>query len=154
MIRENKLFGSLFGKAIADIRINKECDIVMFVTRCGENHYYFAEADCCSDSWFEGFTDVKGLVNTTPPKQIIDAMVTACNCKHSSTKQEFDKIQHIIFSTTCLYSEKGIEMEIVMNLRNSSNGYYNGSISYLGESLEKCHWAKNKPERIKFKSIL
>lgn len=152
MIKEEKLFSSLFGKVISDVRVNKTDSVVQFLTECGETHYYFAEGDCCSESWFEKFEESSYLF--TPkgqtPRTILDALVISCNCDQMATRQDEDKVQHVVFIYNTSY---GSANTVVMNLRNSSNGFYNGSICYLGPTLEKSHWAIDEPEKATFRSV-
>lgn len=156
--KEDHLFSSIENKYIIDIQTNEDANIVKFVVsfeQKGGNpqpFYYFAEADCCSESWFENF--IFGESSFT--HHWIDRVFTLeANYEPKAERQEYDKILHIVAEWGAT-SKYGACRQILFDLRNSSNGYYSGWVSFIGGESEflQSHWAVDKPERQKFKSVV
>lgn len=104
----------LIGKTIHKIYLNKERDVIAFVVD-GEPYpfMYYAEGDCCSNSWFEHIDNVPAL---------IDAIVTAIDSEHGDQqgKHGDDVIEWDFIKIT---THKG---KATLEFRNQSNGYYGG----------------------------
>lgn len=112
----------LIGKKIDKVYVSEGEHLLKFVSGADEIIYY-AEGDCCSESWFADISGVDCLfgatVSAVEEMEYIDAQEV-----DNITRQEFDRIYGIK-----LYTNKGIT-DIVF--RNSSNGYYGGWCNILG----------------------
>lgn len=156
--KEDHLFASIEGKYIIDIQTNEDSSVVKFVVSFGQrgedlqSFYYFAEADCCSESWFENF--LFGEYASLPIW--VDRIFTLeANYEPKAERQEYDKILHIV-AEWGIASKYGARRQILFDLRNSSNGYYSGWVGFVGSESEflQSHWAVDKPEKQKFKSVI
>ena len=111
---------SLVGKAIISISVNSNKTALLLETL--DKDYYdtegvymlVASAECCSESWFEHISNIDAYGRINKVETIVideDA---------PGTRQDKDEIYSLKFTT-----DKGT-MEVEM--RNSSNGFYGGSI--------------------------
>lgn len=118
MVNSDSRFSLLFNKKIFDIEINEDKNWLRFSLEDNKFLYLFAEADCCSDSWFEQFVNL-------PHKSefIIIDFKGVGNFPAPPTKQEVDII-HYFEMTYCNKFYKS--QSTTFCLRNSSNGYYDG----------------------------
>jgi hypothetical protein len=112
----------LVGKDITQILINPDKTVIVFRTYDGDLAYQ-AEGDCCSESWFNHISNIAALAS--PGLYHVPATVLDIQQRdekdESGTRQEEDKVYgyDLITNSGACYIE----------LRNSSNGYYGGSIS-------------------------
>ena len=96
---------------------------VTFWFKDGKGVRYPVEADCCSSSWIEHITIPSGIEGKT-----ITGVKDARMKPHTPVAQdswEFIAVYHTAFAT-----DAG---EIIVEYRNSSNGYYGG---WLGKPQE------------------
>ena len=112
---ENKLI----GKTITKIMIAEDKEALLFLTP-EEELVVRIDADCCSNSWIENIE--------------IPAMGFPCKILEieelylgSEDSEEYDYLQKYGVKIT---TDKGL---IEIDYRNSSNGYYGGSISWPEE---------------------
>jgi len=99
----------------------------------------YAEADCCSESWFE-------ILNNLSLQTIVGKEIIAINDIDDrqidlpeSGRQEYDKNTAIRIT----FSDSHYEFA----LRNSSNGYYNGWLDISIDPLTlPIHWNVNDPD--------
>lgn len=122
----------LYGVTITDIRIGEsqhtgyfqdvyKIETLTFVTDKGLISFD-GEADCCSETWFADFFNIPDVLNSKVISvEVIDLEVGDYNVeKDNRTRQECDEVYGYRIRT-----EKGSG---VFSLRNSSNGWYGGSI--------------------------
>jgi hypothetical protein len=107
----------LTGKTITALRVNEDQSILAFGHPDGSGAAYLAYGDCCSETWFADITGVTALIGGTVAEA---AEVEMQAVDDGRTRQDEDE-----FYGVKLRTEKGIA-DIVY--RNSSNGYYGGSI--------------------------
>lgn len=105
----------LIGKYIHDVLINPDKTIILFVTDKGKIAYR-ADGDCCSESWFNHISNFNSIKNW----EIITNIIEREEKDETGTRQEEDKVYgyDLITSKGTCYIE----------MRNSSNGYYGGSL--------------------------
>jgi hypothetical protein len=111
----------LIGKKILGLRINENQDVLVFDTDQGVVGYE-AYGDCCSESWFADITGVSAMFGGTV-QTVEEVSMEGYNVEDGRTRQEYDLAYGYKLTT-----EKGYA-DIVF--RNSSNGYYGGSIDPL-----------------------
>ena len=152
--KPKELFSPLYGKKLKDVQLNELKDILKFIDVDDNEYYYIAAADCCSESWIEGFYGWLSGKSFATGQKILETYET------TPSRQEYDQVTpHIIELGANSIATKGYEDEvrpagkITFVLRNSSNGYYGGWLEY-SESIPA--WIKNydNPKVSKFKSVL
>lgn len=132
---EGKYFAPLLGKTIAKIERADTGGILRFTESTGAEHYFVAEADCCSESWFEEFIGGLGGVKVTAVEGGSDSPWL----RRTSTRQDVDISQY--------YKISANHHTFSFFLRNSSNGYYCGSVWYGNKMPD---WLIKKANKIKF----
>ena len=114
----------LVGKTVNKILISPNDETLVFETNDGPLAYQ-TEGDCCSSTWFESITGVEALLGKTVNKEESIDMPEPPSREYKSGHY-CDVLQD--------YGEKlatdGGVADIVY--RNSSNGYYGGSIYRIG----------------------
>ena len=114
----NSLFGGgmnpapLANRQLASVTVENDGELLVFTMKDGERVVYRAEGDCCSRSWIEHITvppDIEGSV--------IDAW------SEQTMGEKDDGWETIKVYQTSFRTDRG---EIVVEYRNSSNGYYGG----------------------------
>lgn len=141
--RETKTFDTLIGRTIKKVYVNQDSTVLKFVDIEDKEYFYFAEADCCSESWFENFKEFR-YISEKMPRTITDVFSLSCNCEPPGTRQDVDQITH--YSLT--FESKYFDQTISFNLRNSSNGYYSGWATFVGNEVPV--WC-NKEEKQVFR---
>lgn len=109
----------LEGKTVTDMKVSKNRQCVMLNLDDDENLYLTAVGDCCSESWFEHIQDKSEIIGMKILKieQVNLGRVTP-------TKQESDELYCIKFTTNNKWEDLWM-----LEFRNSSNGYYGGSVT-------------------------
>jgi hypothetical protein len=112
----------LEGKKIARVKVSRDRKTIVFDTNDGRMTWT-AEGDCCSSSWFEHVDGIEDLIG-----EIVTAVEHADRYGYlEETSKSWDKdeneLTRIYFVT--IKSRKG---RCSIEMRNSSNGYYGGSI--------------------------
>jgi hypothetical protein len=124
----------LHGKKVQAVSINKEKDLVRIDFKAfGKSYVYLrAYGDCCSTSWFEHIEGLQFLVGGT----ISDVVEREMQKEFEDSNG--DSIQVYGWS---IKTDKG-QCEIEM--RNSSNGYYGGSVEFGTEDTSESPLVKAK----------
>lgn len=110
----------LIGKIINDIKIASDKKAIKFITD-NEDIIVKTDGDCCSSSWIE---------NIELPARGFPAKVKeAANIEMPDlgTPENEECIEYYGFKIT---TDKGY---IIIDYRNSSNGYYGGNLSWPGD---------------------
>lgn len=117
----------LIGKKITGLRINEDQSVLVFDTDQGAVGYV-TYGDCCSETWFADITGVSALLGGTV--QTADEIgMEGYSVDDGRTRQEYDEAYGYKLTTDKGYAD--------IVFRNSSNGYYGGSIDPLrGEPPE------------------
>jgi hypothetical protein len=115
----------LIGKKITGLRINEDQSVLVFDTDQGAIAYD-AFGDCCSETWFADITGVSALLGGIV--QTADEVgMEGYNVEDGRTRQEWDEAYGYKLTTDKGYAD--------IVFRNSSNGYYGGSIDLLKREL-------------------
>lgn len=105
------------GKTIDELYVGPEEAYLVLVVG-GERIVWDTDSDCCSETWF---ADIKGVNRLIGHRVLAVSAEDAENDPEDGrTRQESDTVQTLRFTT-----DAG-EAEIIW--RNSSNGYYGGSV--------------------------
>ncbi len=111
----------LIGLKVNKLFVNEDESILIFETNNGDFNY-LTSADCCSETWFADILGVKSLlgeiVNTVKKVELETIIDGRCR----QTEDEFYGIK--------IATNKG-HIDIIF--RNSSNGYYGGSLHYKNQ---------------------
>ena len=111
----------LIGKTINAVKIAEDKKAILFETTEG-NLMARADGDCCSSTWIE---NIELPVNGFPAKVLT---VENLDLPTKETKNEdYDVIAYYGCKIT---TDKG---DIVIDYRNSSNGYYGGNLCWPGD---------------------
>ncbi len=117
----------LIGKKISGLRINEDQRVLVFDTDQGAVGYE-AYGDCCSESWFADITGVSAMIGGTV-QPVEEVSIDRYHVEDGRTLQEYDEAYGYKLTTDKGYAD--------IVFRNSSNGYYGGSIDPLrGEPPE------------------
>ena len=87
---------------------------------------YDAWGDCCSETWFADITGVGALIGGTV-QTADEVSMDGYNVEDGRTRQECDEAYGYKLTTDKGYAD--------IVFRNSSNGYYGGSIELLKREL-------------------
>lgn len=111
----------LIGKTIIGMKIADDQQALLFVLDNDETLIARTDGDCCSHSWIEHVE----LPTEFPAK------VLSCD-DLDMNKEDVSNEEHecLTFYGYKIVTDKG---DIVIDYRNSSNGYYGGSISFDGD---------------------
>lgn len=107
------------GRTILGIEISDFEDYIRFKTNDGDL-VYFADGDCCSESWF---SDIYGL-DSLLGQVVVSAQETLMpktDCEDGRCRQDYDAAYGFTLKT-----QKGTTDFVY---RNSSNGYYGGHLT-------------------------
>ncbi len=117
----------LIGTKITGLRINEDQSVLVFDTDQGAVGYA-AYGDCCSESWFADITGVSAMLGGTV-QTVDEVSMEGYNVEDGRCRQESDEAYGYKLTTDKGYAD--------IVFRNSSNGYYGGSIYPLrGEPPE------------------
>lgn len=134
----------MIGKVIVDMKIADDKEALLFVTDSGEQLIAKVDADCCSYTWIESIElPALGLPFT----------ILAIDNLDMGTPDLWDegKYELIQFYGCKVVTDKG---DMVIDYRNSSNGYYGGNICWpddryfyggvYGQCVSGCNWVDIK----------
>lgn len=116
---EDKVKG-LIGKVIIKIEVLGDDDCLRLILDNEEHIDFSAEGDCCSQSWIEHYDEV------SEPSTIIEFKeipISPSFEEKPTTKGHYEEEMKYYFYE--LVTNKGSYM---IEMRNSSNGYYGGSL--------------------------
>lgn len=118
-------FKDMIGKKLKDVEVYDDKRRIRFVYTDGTEKRFYAEGDCCSSSWIEHLEAPDNIHGATithvmefSEGEITDDSLTMDPLTRSN--HECLKAYQTVVSTT-----KG---DISIEYRNSSNGYYGGSL--------------------------
>lgn len=127
----------LVGKTIEAVQMAADKKAMLFKTDAGDV-LVRVDADCCSETWIEHIE----LPALGFPAKVLEAVDLDLNKTEQS--EEFDCLQYYGFKIT---TDRG---EMIIDYRNSSNGYYGGSLSWsddgyyyggvYGQNVSKDEW--------------
>lgn len=113
----------LLNKKIVKMQIASDKEALLFVTDNGDELVVRVDADCCSYTWIE---------SVELPALGFPFTVIACDDldmnKEPLENEEYECLQ---FYGAKITTDKG---DLVIDYRNSSNGYYGGSIVWPGKN--------------------
>ena len=112
----------LEGKTITGINLAADKEAIQFLVEGHDPIIARCDADCCSHTWVEHI-ELPALGFPAKVLKLEDVDLPGSKDNHP----EYDCLQ--VYGTKII-TDKG---EIIIDYRNSSNGYYGGSLSWPGE---------------------
>lgn len=125
-LTEENLKGLLVGKKIQKVFLNQE--YLKFQTDQG-NVVFTVSGDCCSSSYFFDFYGVKKLFENGAVTDFKEVELKEGDFNFIS-EDGYDSIACYGYAITTENKEFG-EQTSVFSFRNSSNGYYGGSLEFV-----------------------
>lgn len=121
----------LIGETVQRILLDKRKSAIRFECLSGKTVNYSCDGDCCSFSWIEHMEGVSALIGAKVigyESVDIDHVLPTGEYGGGSVKDEHGE------SHDCLqfygYKLMTVWGHFLMEMRNSSNGYYGGSLDY------------------------
>jgi hypothetical protein len=111
----------LINKNIVDVKIAADKEAMLFVTDGGERLVARVDADCCSHTWIE---------SVEMPALGLPFTILSCENLDMGREPEEIDYDYIQYYGAKIITTKG---EMVIDYRNSSNGYYGGDIVWPGD---------------------
>jgi hypothetical protein len=116
-------FAELIGHVISKVELSDDRQYLRVWLENEQAVIYQAEGDCCSHSWFDQVTV------RTYCKDPVEAIKVREEHEGIPTYQDVDRIYGFECTARASYS-----VPLAVELRNSSNGYYGGSVELVAAS--------------------
>lgn len=116
----------LVGKIIKAIELTEDRCAIRFVLEDGTTIVARCYADCCSSTWIEDVINVDAALGS-PVLNAEDIELPEPFCKPTRHNIDEEEMQYYGFAVETANGRMTIAY------RNSSNGYYGGSLSWEGE---------------------
>lgn len=120
-------FDNMRGRSLRRVSLSRDKTKITFEFEDGFKRSFGVSGDCCSDSWIEHLEqpkDVSGAIVV----EVVHADIDAFDKKDEETGLFSEYIQ--VYNTT-FHTTRG---DIVLEFRNSSNGFYGGYLVDLKET--------------------
>lgn len=112
----------LLNKKIVKMQIASDKEALLFVTEDDQQLVIRVDGDCCSHSWIE---------SVELPALGLPFTIIACDDLDMNKEPlENDEYECLQFYGAKITTDKG---DLVIDYRNSSNGYYGGNIVWPGD---------------------
>ena len=121
--------------------------MLSFRTATGDKIYFVTRGDCCNAVWVNHISGVDIIAGETPFDLLRGAVVTAVEDKGwTGDREDVEGHEYVSDGFYTITTDRGyIDIEI----RNSHNGYYGGSVDYLDpEDLDRYQTVEYKLYRI------
>lgn len=136
----------LIGRTIKEVYINEDGTVMKFITDIGDM-YYQCEGDCCSETWFADIIDSDFfLCNPVSHKEytrlVTDVEELDIPCwlgelanRDNRGRQEYERVYGYKIKAKINFDSQLSRCicDLVIIFRNSSNGYYGGSVEFQGK---------------------
>lgn len=113
----------LIGTKIEKIELSKDGQYYLQFTTDKGIRLFGTEGDCCSESWFADIIGTNNLLGATVAA-VEEVEMPNYNTEDGRCRQEVDSVYGYKLTTSKGYAD--------IIFRNSSNGYYGGSLTYEG----------------------
>ncbi len=123
-----KSFENMKGRKLRSVDVEAGQRKVMFEFQDGGKTLYEVAGDCCSYSWIEHLEAPKDINGATVLGAEDGGPITQDHPDHDDDHRDAT----IAVYNTYFHTDKG---DIVLEYRNSSNGYYGGYLVLIGEEL-------------------
>lgn len=116
---ENIQFSQLIGEIINEIYISYSEDNIYFVTD-NEVHNFYTQNDCCNTVWFNHLNGVD---------DVIHQIVRSVESKDWSEADDYEGKSGDVIEA-CMWTLNTNRGRLDIEVRNSHNGYYGGSVGH------------------------
>jgi hypothetical protein len=110
-------YADMADKPLASVAVSVDKEFLAFTFQDGSTAVFSAEGDCCSHSWIE---------HLTVPDDVAGCVIEAIEDSDSSRDDDDPEHDCLQVYHTKFRTRAG---DIVVEYRNSSNGYYGGYLS-------------------------
>ena len=112
-------FDDMIGRTLTSVRLNAKCNRVTFCFEDGFARAFGVEGDCCSNSWIE---------HLELPRDVAGAKLLSVEDSNRITQDHPEHDEENGGEAVAVYNTRFLtdRGEIVLEYRNSSNGYYGG----------------------------
>lgn len=124
----------LIGKTVTSVKIASDKEALLFITTEGE-FVVRVDADCCSHTWIE---------HVELPTEIPFVITGSVELELNKPDEQTEEHDCLAFYGHKLTTDKG---DMVIDYRNSSNGYYGGSIVFPDEYFYGGVYGQNISEK-------
>jgi hypothetical protein len=107
----------LIGKKVESVWLNEDSDHLLFKTNGGDFCFYCV-GECCSHSWIESIEDIESILGN----EITEIV------EHDISSGETEEHECLDVMN---YDIKSLKGTCTIDFRNSSNGYYGGSLDKI-----------------------
>lgn len=114
---------SLINKTIVEVKIADDKEAMLFITDKGDRLIVRVDADCCSHTWIE---------SVEMPALGLPFVILSCEDLAIDKESEWVDYDYVQFYGAKIVTTKG---ELVIDYRNSSNGYYGGNVVWPGDDI-------------------
>jgi hypothetical protein len=114
----------LVGETVVDVKVAKDKQALKFTLADGRDIIAKVDGDCCSHSWIEHIE-----LPTETPFKVISA--DSLDMNKEPDEKDGDYVQFYGFQ---IKTDKG---DMIIDYRNSSNGYYGGNIWFPSREPEE-----------------
>lgn len=122
----------LIGRTINKIYMNE--DYLKFETNLG-NVVFRVYGDCCSQSYFHDFIGVEKLLKGNPVVSGKSIELTTTDSEVQVNRNDNDEVECYGYEIVTEDPQFG-EVTSVFSFRNSSNGYYGGSLENASDDMQ------------------
>lgn len=121
-------FKELVGKVVTSVEVSDDKQVIRFNLMDDKPVIYCADGDCCSHSWFESIQGLDNLLYN----MVLDVETKEEKIPDSPSKYGDDEVT-VAYGYTIKTKDGYFDIE----MRNSSNGYYGGSVEKINSSTCK-----------------
>ena len=116
----------LKGVVLRNVETRENGDRLVLTLADGSERVYVADGDCCSTSWVEHLTVPSDLEGATVLRvSEYDYGVEATDEQYAECETHREWLDQLKVYQTVITTDRG---DVVIEYRNSSNGYYGGSL--------------------------
>lgn len=108
------------GKVLEEVKLSPDKSRILFMFKDGHSQAFSVKGECCSDSWIEHLEMPGDIDGATFLSAEESDTITQDHSDHDDNEGGY---QSISVYNTVFHTDRG---DIVLEFRNSSNGYYGG----------------------------
>lgn len=121
----------IVGRQLASVEVSPDRERLKLTFMDGLTDIYQTEGDCCSETWIEHLTvppDIEGATITSITTDPYDGRVATPE-QEAESRAHHEYIDVLLVYQSVIATDRG---EVIVEYRNSSNGYYGGSLRRVG----------------------
>ena len=126
----------LVGKTLTGVKLAKDKEAILFQTTEGDIVAQ-CDGDCCSSTWIES---IENTIRSFPAVVLVASDIEDGLPETIENDSNYECLQFYGFKVD---TDKGV---LVIDYRNSSNGYYGGSLCWPGDHHYGGVYGQNKSD--------